>query len=71
MKKRDKADIQNMNEEALKKKVAELRNKIRQESHDMMVKEVKNRHSVKQLRKSLAIVLTVLTQKQYEVKVNK
>ena len=59
MKKKDKDELHGMKTAELVKKAAELRKSIITERMNMMTKEVKNRRIVKELRRKLAVLLSI------------
>lgn len=59
MKKKDKDELHGMKRLELVKKAAELRKSIITERMNMMTKEVKNRRTVKELRRKLAVLLSI------------
>jgi ribosomal protein L29 len=63
MKKKDKDEMHGMKTAELGKKVAELKKLIAAERLNMMTKEVKNRHLVKELRHKRAVALSILQMK--------
>ncbi len=64
MKRKDRDEIRAADIKTLSKKAAELRTQISVARQTMMTKEVKNRHESKTLRQKLAVILSVLRQKQ-------
>lgn len=59
MKKKIKDDLHAMKSAELVKKAAEIRKQITTERMNMMTKEVKNRRVVKELRRKLAVILSI------------
>lgn len=64
MKLKDKQELHGLKPEMLKKKVSELRNQLRHMYLDMRTKEMKNRKVAKELRKRLAVALSILRIKE-------
>jgi len=63
MKKRDRDEMHSMKPEELLKKAAELKKQIAVDRLAMQTKEVKNRRGPKELRKKLAVALSIARQK--------
>ena len=64
MKKKNKAEYHGMKPEDLKKKVAELKARLQSELLAMQTKEVKNRHIGRELRRDIAVILSILRMKE-------
>ncbi len=64
MKRKTKDEFHGMKVSELRKKVEELKKQIKEESLNMLTKEVKNRHGVKELRKKLAVMLSIARDKE-------
>ena len=64
MKKKDKTNYHQMKPDELKKKAAELKRKLHEELLAMQTKEVKNRHVGRELRRSIAVILSILRMKE-------
>ena len=59
MKKKIKDELHGLKASELVKKAAEIRKQITTERMNMMTKEVKNRRIVKELRRKLAVLLSI------------
>lgn len=59
MKKKIKDELHGMKSAELVKKAAEIRKQITTERMNLMTKEVKNRRVVKELRRKLAVLLSI------------
>lgn len=64
MKLKDKQEFHSLKPEVLKKKISELRVQLRKMYLDMRTKEMKNRKVAKELRKRLAVALSILRIKE-------
>ncbi|HLD24745.1 MAG TPA: hypothetical protein VJB96_02395 [Patescibacteria group bacterium] len=64
MKRKDKDEMHSMNATELRKKAGEVRKQLRDAYLAAQTKEVKNRKIVKELRKKLAVNLSVLRIKE-------
>lgn len=64
MKRKAKEELHGFNVEVLKKKAQEVGKLLRQTYLDSQTKEVKNRKIVKELRKKLAVILSILRHKE-------
>lgn len=64
MKKRDKDELRGAQVAELDKKVKELRKQIGQVRLTMQTKEVKNRREVKELRRKVAVALSIKRMKE-------
>lgn len=69
MKKRDKDEFHGIAVTDIDKKVNDLRKQLKEARLTMQTKEVKNRHSVREMRKKIAVALSIrrvkeLTQKK-------
>lgn len=58
------AEINNMNDEDLTQKLSGLREQVRDMRFRIYSKEVKNNHQMKVVKRDIARILTVLTQRQ-------
>jgi ribosomal protein L29 len=68
MKKKEKQSMRSMKEDELVKKVAELNATIAKALLERTVRPAKNTRSVFQMRKNLAVVKSILKEKQQEAK---
>lgn len=59
MKRRDKDELKGMPVSELVKKAKEVKKQIREARLSMLTKEVKNRRQIKELRKKLAVALSI------------
>lgn len=64
MKQKDKQVLHGVKLEEIRKKAQELRNQLRRAYLDMRTKELKNRKVAKELRKRLAVTLSILRLKE-------
>ena len=64
MKRKAKEELHGCNVEVLKKKAQEVGKLLGQSYLDSQTKEVKNRKIVKELRKKLAVILSILRHKE-------
>ncbi len=56
-------DIRKLNEEQMRKKLASLREQVRDLQFKIHSKEIKNNHTVSEIKKDIARILTVLNAK--------
>lgn len=56
-------DIRKLNEEQMRKKLASLREQVRDLQFRIHSKEIKNNHTISALKKDIARILTVLNAK--------
>ncbi len=64
MKKKEKKEIQTAGITDLQKQVAALEKTMTEKMRDRATKQVKNVHEIKELRKKIAIVKTIMRQKE-------
>lgn len=64
MKKKDKTEYHSMKPAELKKKAAELKAKLKLELLGMQTKDVKNKHIGRDIRRNIAVILSILRMKE-------